>query len=120
MSYSILSQGHYGDLPGTLLNTCGVTAPALQVLFENLPVALAAVDCTGNETSIAECQNNDRLIGTCTNITSSTVLACANLDDGVMPAFPLCGSSVCMVRRILELWSKKIVAIMAHRPRCSH
>eukprot|EP00892_Ulva_mutabilis_P007291 jgi/Ulvmu1/4934/UM204_0006.1 len=53
-----------------------------QVLFENLPVALAAVDCDGTETSISECQSNDGLIGACTNITSSTVLACGNTAEG--------------------------------------
>ena len=61
----------------------------MQVLFENLPVALAAVDCDGNETSITECQNNDGLIGMCTNTTSSTVLACANSADGVPLAQPV-------------------------------
>eukprot|EP00892_Ulva_mutabilis_P007288 jgi/Ulvmu1/4931/UM204_0002.1 len=53
-----------------------------QVLFENLPVAFAAVDCNGSETTIAECQSNDGLIGMCTNITSSTVLACGNTAEG--------------------------------------
>ena len=58
--------------------------PGAQVLFENLPVALAAVDCEGTEASIVECQSNDNLIiGECTNITSSTVLACANSADGM-------------------------------------
>ena len=57
------------------------------MLFENLPVALAAVDCDGNETSISECASNDGLIGMCTNITSSTVLACGNTVDGV---FAMC------------------------------
>ena len=52
--------------------------PAMQVLFENLPVALAGVDCQGTEAAITACQSNDNLIGECTNITSSTVLACAN------------------------------------------
>ena len=60
--------------------------PPTQVLFENLPVALAAVDCEGTEASITDCQSNDRLIGLCTNITSSTVLACANSADGMSPA----------------------------------
>eukprot|EP00892_Ulva_mutabilis_P005899 jgi/Ulvmu1/3681/UM017_0097.1 len=55
---------------------------SMQVLFENLPVALAGVDCDGDETTIAECQNNDGLIGMCTNITSSTVLACGNTAAG--------------------------------------
>ena len=57
--------------------------PAAQVLFENLPVALAAVDCEGTEASITECQSNDNLIGECTNITSSTVLACADSANGM-------------------------------------
>ena len=56
----------------------------VQVLFENLPVALAAVDCDGTEASITECQSNPNLIGACTNITSSTVLACANSGAGVV------------------------------------
>ena len=60
--------------------------PAAQVLFENLPVALAAVDCEGTEASITECQSNDNFIGECTNITSSTVLACANSAGGMSRA----------------------------------
>ena len=64
----------------------GGTFSVLQVLFENLPVALAAVDCDGTEESITECQSNDSLIGMCTNITSSTVLACANSADGELSA----------------------------------
>ena len=66
---------------------------AAQVLFENLPVALAAVDCKGTEASITDCQSNDNLIGECTNITSSTVLACANSANGM----PLAVSKACAV-----------------------
>ena len=65
------------------ITSCAGTA---QVLFENLPVALAGVDCEGTEASITECQKNDNFIGECTNITSSTVLACANSAGGVPPA----------------------------------
>ena len=77
----------------------------MQVLYENLPVALAAVDCDGNETSITECQSNDRLIGMCTNITSSTVLACASSAGGASFEAHSCSSlyciSVCTVHRSL-------------------
>ena len=61
---------------------------AVQVLFESLPVALAAVDCDGTEASITECQSNDNLISACTNITSSTVLACANSGEGKLRPMP--------------------------------
>ena len=91
-----------------MVNTCGskapANAPASQVLFDNLPVALAAVDCDGSETSITECQTNDGLIGTCTNVTSSTVLACGNSVDGVM-LYPMYSQAVCMVYHTLEQWS---------------
>ena len=72
----------------------------MQVLFENLPVALAAVDCDGNETSITECRSNNRLIGRCTNITSSTVLACANTAGGRSSHAQSCSSlhRVCMCK----------------------
>eukprot|EP00892_Ulva_mutabilis_P011614 jgi/Ulvmu1/8825/UM049_0005.1 len=53
-----------------------------QVLFKNLPVALASVDCDGDEASILECRSNDNLVLQCDNITSSTVLACANSEPG--------------------------------------
>ena len=55
---------------------------AAQVLFKDLPVAVAAVDCNGTEDSITECQSNDRRVSACTNFTSSTVLACANSGEG--------------------------------------
>eukprot|EP00892_Ulva_mutabilis_P011616 jgi/Ulvmu1/8827/UM049_0007.1 len=50
--------------------------------INNLPLAMAAVDCGGDESSIAECQSNDSLIGMCSNITSSTVMACATTAPG--------------------------------------
>lgn len=55
----------------------------MQVLFENLPVAMTAVDCDGDETTIAECQVNDAELGECTNRTSSTVIACSDSTEGV-------------------------------------
>ena len=62
---------------------CQITSLwAAQVLFKDLPVALAAVDCNGTEDSITECQSNDRRVSACTNFTSSTVLACANSGEG--------------------------------------
>ena len=64
---------------------------SLQVLFADVPVALAAVDCDGTETSLLECQNNGRLASRCTNKTSSTVLACGTTATGataVMNAAP--------------------------------
>ena len=60
----------------------------MQVLFENLPVALAAVDCDGNETSITECQNNDGVIPECAGDSGHTILACADSADGEVPACP--------------------------------
>lgn len=45
-------------------------------------MALAGVDCDGNETSITECPSNNGRIGTCTDITTNVVLACANSVGG--------------------------------------
>lgn len=53
-----------------------------QVLFADIPVGLASVDCDGTETSLLECQNNGRLAPRCTNKTSSTVLACGTTATG--------------------------------------
>ena len=54
----------------------------LQILFSDLPVALAGVACDGTEASLLECPSNDRAIEECTNRTSSTILACANSAPG--------------------------------------
>ena len=73
----------------SVLSTFDGSVLVSQVLSGNLPVALAAVDCDGNETSITECQNNDGFIGRCKSSSSrSTVLACADSVDGVIPALP--------------------------------
>ena len=63
---------------------------AVQVLFQNQPVALAGVDCDGTEASITECQQNDNLIGMCSSTTSSTVLACANSPTGAFLSTQSC------------------------------
>eukprot|EP00892_Ulva_mutabilis_P011624 jgi/Ulvmu1/8834/UM049_0014.1 len=55
---------------------------ANQVLFENIPVALAAVDCEGDEEALQDCQSADRFIKQCTNRTSSTVIACSLATPG--------------------------------------
>lgn len=78
----------------------------LQVLFADIPVALAAVDCDGTEASLLECQNNGRLASRCTNKTSSTVLACGTTATGAPSAITHeeCGIIVCN-------FSKRTVAI---------
>eukprot|EP00892_Ulva_mutabilis_P011625 jgi/Ulvmu1/8835/UM049_0015.1 len=50
------------------------------VLYEDVPVALAGVDCTGNETSLSDCVHFDEFIPDCINRTASTVLACSTSD----------------------------------------
>lgn len=54
----------------------------MQVLAAKLHVGLAAVDCTGNETSLLQCTSNNYNIHDCSrpdiNTTDVTVLACAN------------------------------------------
>lgn len=57
----------------------------LQVLVSDVPVALAAVDCAGDETSLLECQNNPELIPNCNAETSSTVIACGRTTAGALP-----------------------------------
>lgn len=59
-----------------------------QVLFKDVPVALAAVGCEGNETSITDCQRNDNLVDTCGEFDTSTVLACAESAAGAAPEAP--------------------------------
>eukprot|EP00892_Ulva_mutabilis_P004962 jgi/Ulvmu1/2838/UM144_0002.1 len=53
-----------------------------QVLVAALPVALASVDCDGNETSLLECTSSQEELRNCklpdSNLTDATVLACAN------------------------------------------
>ena len=70
-----------------------------QVLFKDVPVALAAVGCEGNETSITDCQRNDDLVDTCGEFDTSTVLACAESAAGAAPQAPsktyLCELHIC-------------------------
>lgn len=54
----------------------------MQVLFENLPVALDAVDCDGTEATILDCQTNPAALRSCDERTSSSMLACANSSLG--------------------------------------
>ena len=63
----------------------------LQVLAANLPVALKAVDCTGNETSLSDCQSSRLNFQDCAlpNGTDATVLACANSQSGAPPSHPI-------------------------------
>lgn len=69
----------------------------MQVLFEDLPVALAGVDCDGNETAISECQSNNNRIGECSRVTTSTVLACANSAPGTqLPRMHNAGLQMCL------------------------
>ena len=52
-------------------------------------MALADVDCDGTEASITECRSNNNRISGCTNITSSTVVACANSGGGEFRPVPM-------------------------------
>lgn len=60
----------------------------MQVLVANLPVGLASVDCNGTETSLMQCSSSQDDIPGCRilnqNFTDSTVLACANSNNGVL------------------------------------
>ena len=67
-----------------------------QVLFEDIPVALAAVDCEGNETSIMDCTSNDRQIRNCNAASTSTVLACANSAAKGVPN-RICLTALCTI-----------------------
>ena len=55
---------------------------SVQVLLGEVPVALAAVECSGTETSLLDCPSNDDLIRRCgvpgTKLSDATVLACAD------------------------------------------
>eukprot|EP00892_Ulva_mutabilis_P012491 jgi/Ulvmu1/9614/UM054_0044.1 len=57
-----------------------------RVLLAELPVALAAVNCMGDEESLLDCSSDDAMIRRCgvpdTTFTDSTVLACADVAGG--------------------------------------
>ena len=57
---------------------------------ESRPVALAEVDCAGNETSLLDCPsrlNPDVVftLGECGNSSDATILACGDSETGVPP-----------------------------------
>ena len=59
----------------------------MQVFPESRPVALADVDCVGNETSLLDCPSQTspgRVLvrAQCANSTDATILACGNTDSG--------------------------------------
>ena len=60
----------------------------VQVFPDNRPVALAEVDCVGNETSLLDCPsrlNPDAVFtrGQCGNSSDATILACGDSESGV-------------------------------------
>ena len=57
----------------------------VQVLFEDIPVGLAGVDCTGTEATLEDCQSNGdaQIFGVCG--ATSTTLGCSNTTPGAAP-----------------------------------
>ena len=77
-----LLQGKFPMNLGVRVCGCLFYKELVQVHPESRPVALAEVDCVGNETSLLDCPSASGMDARCPNSTDATIVACGNTDPG--------------------------------------
>ena len=77
-----LLQGKFPMNLGVRVCGCLFYKELVQVHPESRPVALAEVDCVGNETSLLDCPSASGVDARCPNSTDATIVACGNTGPG--------------------------------------